>query len=57
MNNYTTVIVSAKPYAGFDNSLAAAENDYADDHGCGSWEVSASWADDNHETIALRVPA
>lgn len=53
--------VAAKLYEDHDDSLTAAAQDYASDHGLDdAWQVSAEWLggeDGERETIVLTVPS
>ena len=58
MTNYTTITVSAAQYSDADDCLAAASAEYLNDHpGVEDWQVTAEWASDERDEIALTVPA
>lgn len=48
--------VSAKQYENSDDSLAAAEQDYLDEHGLDGWSLNPRWLDDERDVIVLDVP-
>jgi hypothetical protein len=52
------ISISSKKYEGFDDCLAAAAKEYAEDHDLPGYEVEARWADENtdRDTIVLTVP-
>lgn len=57
MQNYTTIIVSARRYIDADDCLAAAADAYAAAHpDVAGYDMNPRWADDDRTMIALDVP-
>lgn len=52
-----TITVDAQQYEDYDDCLAAAATDVADERDLHGWDLSARWADDDRNQIALDVPA
>lgn len=54
-----TIEISAKQYEDSDDSLTAAAEDYASEHGLDDWQVTAEWLggeDGQRDVIVLTVP-
>ena len=54
---YHDITVPSKKYEDHDDSLTAAAQDYARQHGLETWRVDARWTDGQRETITLNVPS
>ena len=51
-----TITLPAAPYADYDDSLTAAADEYAAEHGLVGWDLAPRWGDDERDTILIDVP-
>lgn len=57
MSASVTITVDARRYEDHDDSLAAAAADVAHARGLAGWDLSARWASEQRDEIALDIPA
>lgn len=57
MSKTTTIRLPASRFADFDDSLAAAAEDIAEQSNLHGWDLNPRWEDDEREVILLDVPA
>lgn len=55
MNDTKSVTVEARRYEDYDDSLAAALADVAEDEGAESWQCEAHWETEDREAIVVTV--
>lgn len=52
----TTILLRASDYEDEDDCLSAAASDVANEWNIASWQVTAEWADESRQLIALTLP-